>query len=502
MIPYLLLNGFKLAPFKIPAIDPYGPFANTTGAGRYNITQTVTIHGITSSFVWPSSEHAFHAQKILYLKRQYVSNHPVQHVLDDMLREILQVNTFDTEYLPREHYDGMVTRTIPRLQQSGLNVQKKFQFDALCGADYHPKHKPWGQRVTLDFMREVIRLKLEQHPTLRATAIECAKKGIFPVEISRKDWTWASGVDGKGENMLGIIILEQANAILRSAGGKPAIEDPLTYYAHLKSAAPLSHDFLEKHLKPGPGWKEITTDGRPPQGPAPQATDPTAINLEKNGSNGTDHYFIDRHSRISLVIRPGGHHFTQNRKTINVPPQYEQLMLQAYAKIIAASAPKHTAAPTEPHPHNNGTDGGHHTSQNKQASTVHPLNAKPMEKPVAIAQQELKKYYQHSNFKGSSRWHWFTASTGDNQPLTFKYSNLKGDALKSRILMDFKLQLEGCTNKQELDAKAREIKASDAYKILTQSQGIVTSFFKLKTSSVIALDDMISDLARDQYNLI
>lgn len=35
MRPYILLDTFKVAPFKDPKIEPYGAFANTTEPGKY-----------------------------------------------------------------------------------------------------------------------------------------------------------------------------------------------------------------------------------------------------------------------------------------------------------------------------------------------------------------------------------------------------------------------------------------------------------------------------------
>jgi hypothetical protein len=68
---YLNLNSVKIAPFKNPTIPLYGSFANTTpvnmGAKEYRVKQTINIRPPVE-IDWPSSELAYHAQKILYLK--------------------------------------------------------------------------------------------------------------------------------------------------------------------------------------------------------------------------------------------------------------------------------------------------------------------------------------------------------------------------------------------------------------------------------------------------
>ena len=67
-LPSVLVNGQQVAVFKDPSSKPYGGFANTTKAGEYPVEQEINVAGESLSFKWPSSEHAYHAQKLLYLK--------------------------------------------------------------------------------------------------------------------------------------------------------------------------------------------------------------------------------------------------------------------------------------------------------------------------------------------------------------------------------------------------------------------------------------------------
>ncbi|MCP0913680.1 MULTISPECIES: NADAR family protein [Legionella] len=246
-IPYLQRNGVKIAPFKNPEIEPYGAFANTTEPGEHPIDQTVILGGKNTTLHWPSSEHAFHAQKIIYLKEQLGQNHPAQATLTKMVKEIESTNKV---FMPRDDYDPLVRAYLPELRKHGLNVSDKQSFDKLCGADYHAVHNPNGERKTLDFMRTVVQLKLAQNPELREKAIECAKNGIMPVEVSRYDVNWASGDNGKGQNMLGVIILEEGNKLLAQQGGTPAIPNPAQAYRSIQQNQDLSHNALAPLLSP------------------------------------------------------------------------------------------------------------------------------------------------------------------------------------------------------------------------------------------------------------
>lgn len=275
-LPYHQVGQYKTAPFKLPTNLPYGAFANTTAAGNYPIQQTVTIHGQSLSYTWPSSEHAYHAQKIIHLKKKLPANDPRQGDLTAFLTKIATTKAQDGQtFMPKEDYTELVSDLLTQENQKALARpipppsppgvpdsvyrpprfgDKKWEFDALCDANFHSVHNPQaglkanGEPYTLDFMREVIRLKLEQYPQLRATAMQMAREGIIPIEVSRHDDNWASGVSGSGLNMLGVVILEEANKLLIANGETPAIPDPNKAYKDMQqaNAAALAHDQLEK----------------------------------------------------------------------------------------------------------------------------------------------------------------------------------------------------------------------------------------------------------------
>lgn len=219
---YVTLGSAKIAPFKYDDKQtPYGGFINTTAAGTYPVKQDITINNIPLSFSWPSSEHAFHAQKIIHLMRKNPGNPQMQQVLLNALRTIEMTQTGPgQEFKPREHWDSIVTNLTTNYPH--LFGPDKKSFDQLCDANYHSKHNPNaglmpnGEPYTLQFMRDVLKLKLEQNPALRELAKNCARDGILPIEVSQYDDNWASGPNGEGTNMLGIAILELGNEYLKN----------------------------------------------------------------------------------------------------------------------------------------------------------------------------------------------------------------------------------------------------------------------------------------------
>lgn len=433
--PYLNLNGVKIAPFKNPNTQPYGSFANTTpvgaGAKEYRIQQTVSVPGQTLNFNWPSSEHAYHAQKIIYLMNKLPERDPAQQTLTNMLKEIEAINE---EFSPRKHYDGLVNRYIPELNQKGLNVGNKKAFDKLCDADYHAIHNPTGGKKSVDFMRTIIQLKLAQHPVLAEKAMECAKDGVLPVEVSQYDSNWASGPDGQGENMLGILILEEGNKLLIQKGGTPAIPNPQSAYQSLRSTQNLSHNNLDGTIYPSPPNWVIPSTG------SPSVTTTNPMNTQSQPKSSQ--YYESRGGNQRLVIN-------QN-------------------KVVGYEFRKDSTQPWQ-------KSGDPARFQGLETAFNNNLINK------------IKPYYQPATLD-KGRTHLWEAKSFKSQ-----FQALKGDALKTKILSDFKSKLDNCSSSQDLEETVKRIKGSEEFKVLAQSQGLVTYLFNLKTSSVEALESMIED---------
>lgn len=264
----------KIAPMKYEDNKPYGALINTTKAGHYPIKQEVMVNGKPISFTWPSSEHAYHAQKLIHLMNKDANSTDPnakarQMIILDTLHKIANTKTGPRdEFLPHEDWDGpkgIVTDLTTRYPR--LFGPDKPAFDALCDSNYHSIGNPHagidpktGEPHTLGFMREVVRLKLEQHPDLKELAMNCAREGILPVEVASRDNNWASGPDGKGANMLGTLILELGNEYLqKEEPGTPLkIPDPKNYYKDLQRQAQtqLQYSSLESYTQSMRGWRQ------------------------------------------------------------------------------------------------------------------------------------------------------------------------------------------------------------------------------------------------------
>lgn len=250
-LPYLpILNGsVKIAPFKEPRVAPYGPLTNSTPAQVYPIQQSITIHDESLDLHWPSAEHAFQAQKLLYLKSKLPANDWHQRLLTTALHQIenTKKNPKD-EFLPSNDFEPILKTLLEAFQCT------KEEFDLLCDQG-QPNLITGGDPYALQFMRDVLKLKFDQNITLKELVMNCAREGIFPVKISHLDEFWASGTDGLGQNMLGIIILELGNLYLRDQGEKPVIAAPWQAYQQLKkSNLALSYDHLITYTANKHGW--------------------------------------------------------------------------------------------------------------------------------------------------------------------------------------------------------------------------------------------------------
>ena len=238
-IPFIPLGATsKVAPFKSPHSKPYGPFSNNTEAWDYPIKQNIMIHKEALNFDWPSAEHAFHAQKIIHLKKKLPENDALQQALTKVLREIETSKNKPKEvFLSRQDYDPIIDRLISHFPVLGPS---KVAFEALCDAHYinsasdKQELMSNGKPYSYKFMRDVIKMKFDQHPKLKALAIDCAREGILPIEINHLDNIWSSGDSGKGENKLGVIMLTLGNQYLKAMGERPIIKNPETAYLLLQ----------------------------------------------------------------------------------------------------------------------------------------------------------------------------------------------------------------------------------------------------------------------------
>lgn len=122
------------------------------------------------------------------------------------------------------------------------------------------------------------------------------------------------------------------------------------------------------------------------------------------------------------------------------------------------------------------------------ASSIGYLANKMRVRLARIASKEL--HYDYASFSGS-RFHAFTASTKDMKTVDASLEGLKGDELKTAILINFKASLDSSKSIVDLEANVKKFKESDEYKVIKQSQGIASSIFRRETSSSKALNELI-----------
>lgn len=122
------------------------------------------------------------------------------------------------------------------------------------------------------------------------------------------------------------------------------------------------------------------------------------------------------------------------------------------------------------------------------------IPATPARKSLA----EVAQYYTHAvNPKESGRSHLYRASTATYTSLASnpEYSSLTGDSLKTKILENFKEQLEACSTKGALLSTVARLKETDEYQILSTGQGLFTRTLGIETSSVKAFNQMVKGLS-------
>lgn len=269
MLSHATVNNAKIAPFKYQKGNDYGAFINTTTAGSFPVAQNIQIGSRTHNFNWPSSEHAFHAQKIIH-RMQALEKSSAPNPLDPATQTIFEkaLRTLETtknkpgqEFHPRTDFSNYVDNLC--LNEPNIFGRNKKEFDELCGANYHARFNPnaginpgTGEPYTTEFMRHVLELKFEQYPELAQKAMDMAEQGIMPIEYSSKDSNWASGAKGDGANRLGILILEAGIDLLKAKGKQPhadfrAPNSPASAYKKIQQQNPsaFAHDNLNSVSK-------------------------------------------------------------------------------------------------------------------------------------------------------------------------------------------------------------------------------------------------------------
>lgn len=237
--PFIALGNFKIAPFKTHKVKPYGSFINNTAAWEYPIKQDVKLAHESLHFNWPSAAHAFHAQKFILLLRKFPETKTLQIALIQSLRQLESTKNKTHD----EFYD----------QHDFIPILEKLLNDyPALGKNIHPLSVPYRVK----FMRDVLTLKLEQHPNLKKLALDSAQEGIIPVFVDHKDAFFSSGPEGLGRNLLGIMIYALGNQYLRAQDQQGLILRVWESYSYLRTHSPQALSY--QHLLP---FTHVNTQG-------------------------------------------------------------------------------------------------------------------------------------------------------------------------------------------------------------------------------------------------
>jgi len=117
---------------------------------------------------------------------------------------------------------------------------------------------------------------------------------------------------------------------------------------------------------------------------------------------------------------------------------------------------------------------------------------KPTADKPAAGVKIVNKYEHQASNESEGRFHLFTASASSVKGFKQDYQAMRGDHLKTKILEDFKRQIENISSPKELKTFKDNLENSPEFKVLNTGQGLFTKITGIKTSSVVALEDMIS----------
>ncbi|HEY9731849.1 MAG TPA: NADAR family protein [Drouetiella sp.] len=110
-----------------------------------------------------------------------------------------------------EHY-FQAQKFLDLENQESIRLTKSPMIAARMGRDRkRPLRKDW-ESVKIDLMTDAVRAKFTQHDDLRKILLSTGTATI--VEHTVRDKFWGDGGDGKGKNMLGIILMKVRDELM------------------------------------------------------------------------------------------------------------------------------------------------------------------------------------------------------------------------------------------------------------------------------------------------
>lgn len=120
-------------------------------------------------------------------------------------------------------------------------------------------------------------------------------------------------------------------------------------------------------------------------------------------------------------------------------------------------------------------------------------------KPIIdlYTKQNVTRHYRHAVYESGGRFHAYKVSTDKFSELPEHLKGLRGDRLKSQILLDFKMQLMEAQTLLEVDDLVAAFKTKAEHAVLATGQGFITLKFHRPTSSLRAFEQMVNERNQD-----
>ncbi|KTC85143.1 DnaJ domain-containing protein [Legionella brunensis] len=111
----------------------------------------------------------------------------------------------------------------------------------------------------------------------------------------------------------------------------------------------------------------------------------------------------------------------------------------------------------------------------------------------------MQLHYQYARVDKGSRKHSFGAELTEEQQKNLDPSlrGLKGDALKTQILANFKASITKLDSQEKIDKVVEKFKEGPEYAILKTGQDRTTRFFNLSTTSAKGVEGIVEDVKKD-----
>lgn len=135
-------------------------------------------------------------------------------------------------------------------------------------------------------------------------------------------------------------------------------------------------------------------------------------------------------------------------------------------------------------------------SNNKNANKIMDLQINKLSSLMNKFQSAKKKYNSlkiKSVYVGAKSNRYHMLSTHPEHLEDKNLQNLTGDKLKTAILEKFSDKLSSCEDSEQLQEYVKNFKQGKEYKVLQKAQGIASKFLHIDTSSVKAVESLVSE---------